>query len=128
MNIVADASALLAILLGEPDGDQYLSKLLIASIVWISPVNWWEVQVRMRVRYGGAGEASSAKWMKQVGIVLEPVTLRHAEIATAAYARYRGRPAKLNLGDCFAYALARTKDVPLLYKGDDFGHTDLRPF
>jgi ribonuclease VapC len=127
MKIVADASALLAILLAEPDGDQYLSKLLIADAVWISPVNWWEVQVRMRTRYGQTGEAVAAKWMTEVGIVVEAVTLHHAEIALAAFARYRGRPARLNMGDCFAYALARDKDAPLLYKGDDFARTDVRP-
>jgi ribonuclease VapC len=127
VNIVADASALLAILLAEPDAEEYLSKLLMAGFVWISPVNWWEVQVRMRTRYGQAGEAATARWMAQIGIVVEPVTLRHAELALAAYARYRGRPAKLNMGDCFAYALAQVKEVPLLYKGNDFGKTDVRP-
>jgi len=106
MNLVADASALLAILLGEPDAEQHLSKLLIARNVWISPINWWEVQVHMSARYGAAGEASAARWMTQVGIVVEPVTLQHAEIALAVYAKYRGRPARLNMGDCFAYALA----------------------
>lgn len=126
MNIVADASALLAILLGEPDASQYLSTLLVARIVWISPVNWWEVQVRMQVRYGDPGAARSAAWMNQVGIVVEPVTVRHAEIALSAYSRYRGTAARLNMGDCFAYALARVRDVPLLYKGGDFSHTDVR--
>jgi ribonuclease VapC len=127
VNIVADASALLAVLLGESDAEQYLSKLLVAGTVWISPVNWWEVQVKMRVRFGVAGETSTAKWMTQVGIAVEPVTIQHAEIALAAFARYRGRPAKLNMGDCFAYALAQAKDAPLLYKSGDFGNTDLRP-
>jgi ribonuclease VapC len=126
MNLVADASAVLAVLLGEPAADQYMSQLLIAHNVWMSPVNWWEVHVRVRALYGDAGEASAVKWMSQVGIVVEPITLRHAELALAAYARYRGRPAKLNMGDCFAYALARAKDAPLLYKGNDFQKTDLR--
>lgn len=127
MNIVADASALVAVLLNEPDADLYLSKLLLAQVIWMSPLNWWEVQVRIRTRYGDAGEQITANWMNQVGIVVEPVTLQHAEIALGAFARYRGRPAKLNMGDCFAYALARAKDAPLLYKGDDFARTDLRP-
>lgn len=127
MNIVADASALLAILLGEPDADEYLSKLLIARTVRISPVNWWEVQVRVRSRYGEAGEASAAAWMAKMRIVVEPATLEHAQIALAAYTRYRGRPARLNLGDCFAYALAQATGAPLLYKGGDFGKTDIRP-
>ena len=126
MNIVADASALLAVLLAEDDADQYLSRLLVARTVWVSPVNWWEVQVRMSSRFGSAGEASAVQWMTQIGVVVEAVTLRHAEIALAAYTRYRGRPARLNMGDCFAYALAQAKGVPLLYKGNDFARTDIR--
>ena len=114
-------------LLDEPDAAQYLSRLLVAATVRMSPVNWREVQVRMRTRYGPGGEATAARWMTQVGIVVEPVTLRQAELALAAYARYHGRPAKLNMGDCFAYALARDKDLPLLYKGEDFVKTDLTP-
>jgi ribonuclease VapC len=127
VKLVVDASALLAILLDERDADQYLLKLLTAARAWISPVNWWEVQVRMRARYGAAGEAKSAAWLASSGIVVEPVTLAHARIAVAAFAKYRGRPARLNIGDCFAYALAREKDVPLLYKGSDFARTDVKP-
>ncbi|MEO8656974.1 MAG: type II toxin-antitoxin system VapC family toxin [Bryobacteraceae bacterium] len=126
MRIVVDASALLAVLLGEPDADDYLSKLLTADQAWISPVNWWEVQVRMRSRHGEAGELKSAAWMKDLGLVVEPTTLEQARFALAAFARYQGRPARLNLGDCFAYALAQVKDAPLLFKGDDFKRTDIR--
>lgn len=126
MNLVTDASPLLAILLGEPDAAAYLSKLVAARRIRISPVNWWEVQVRVRSRYGEAGETSASKWMAKMQVVVEPVTLEHAQIALAAYARYHGRPAKLNLGDCFAYALAQSTGDPLLYKGADFVHTDVR--
>lgn len=125
MKIVADASALLAVLLDEPDAEQYGLKLLIASTIWISPINWWEVQVKMYSRYGDAGVASAARWMDQLGVTVEPITLHHSELALDAYARYRGRPTRLNMGDCFAYALARSKKVALLYKGDDFAKTDL---
>ena len=125
MNIVVDASALLAVLLGEPDAEEYLSKLVAARTIRISPVNWWEVQVRMRSRYGNAGEAGAFAWMAKMQIEVEPATLQHAQIALAAYARYRGRPAKLNLGDCFAYGLAQARNAPLLYKGADFAKTDV---
>jgi ribonuclease VapC len=125
MNMVADASALLAILLEEPDADRYLSKLLLAPKVWISSINWWEVQVRMRSRYGEAGESIASRWMTQTGVVVEPVTLRQAEIALSAFTRYQGRPARLNMGDCFAYALASVKSAPLLFKGNDFMKTDV---
>jgi len=126
VNLVADASAVLAILLDEPDGKIHLSKLLLAHKVWISPVNWWEVQVRMRSLYGEDGERAAARWMGEVGMLVEPVTAAQAEIALGAHSRFRRRPARLNMGDCFAYALAKAKGAALLYKGEDFGNTDVR--
>jgi ribonuclease VapC len=125
MTLAVDASALLAILLDEPDAEVYLSKILVATTALISPVNWWEVQVRMQSLYGEAGEKKSADWMKSLNIVVEPVTLEHAQIALGAFRRFRGRPARLNMGDCFAYALAQSGDVPLLFKGGDFSATDI---
>lgn len=62
-------------------------------------------------------------------ILIEPLTAEQARIARQAYRVYgkgSGHPAKLNFGDCFSYALARQKREPILFKGDDFGHTDLR--
>ena len=126
MTIAVDASALLAILLNEPDADQYEAKLMSAATLWISPVNWWEVQAIMLVRHGAAGEAKSSAWMDRIGIAVAPVTLAEAQIACAAFVKYRGRPARLNMGDCFAYALAQSKGVPLLYKGNDFKQTDVK--
>jgi ribonuclease VapC len=67
--------------------------------------------------------------IEDVGIVIEQVTAEQAKIARQAYRDFgkgSGHPANLNFGDCFTYALAREKREPLLYKGDDFGHTDLR--
>jgi ribonuclease VapC len=125
MTLAVDASALLAILLDEPDAEFYLSKILVATAALISPVNWWEVQVRMQSLYGEACEKKSAEWMKSLNIVVEPVTLEHAQIALGAFRRFRGRPARLNMGDCFAYALAQTRNIPLLYKGGDFPATDV---
>jgi ribonuclease VapC len=125
--MAVDASALLAILLGEPDSDIFLAKLLGATKAWISPINWWEVQVRMRSIYGEAGEVKSDVWMESLGLIVEPVTLAQAQTAVAAFSRYKGRPTRLNLGDTFAYALAHVKGVPLLYKGGDFKRTDIEP-
>lgn len=121
MRIVVDASALLAVLLGEPDADD-----LTADQAWISPVNWWEVQVRMRSRYGEAGQLKWAAWMNDLGLVVEPTTLDQATFALDAFTRYHGRPSRLNMGDCFAYALAQSKEAPLLLKGEDFKRTDIR--
>ena len=63
------------------------------------------------------------------GVTLVPVSVEQAKIAREAYRDFgRGQkhPAKLNYGDCFAYALARERGIPLLYKGDDFVHTDVQ--
>ena len=125
MKAVVDASAVLAVLLGEPDAALYLAKIVELQAAWMSPVNWWEVEVRMHSRYGEAGAAQAAAWMVQAGISVEPITLAQAKIAYAAHARYQSAPARLNLGDCFAYALARSRAVPLLYKGGDFASVDV---
>jgi ribonuclease VapC len=68
--------------------------------------------------------------VKEARIVIEPVTEAHARIAREAYRDFgkgSGHPAKLNFGDCFAYALAKTTGEPLLFKGDDFIYTDIIP-
>jgi ribonuclease VapC len=68
--------------------------------------------------------------VKEARIVIEPVSEAHARIAREAYRDFgkgSGHPAKLNFGDCFAYALAKTTSEPLLFKGDDFIHTDIIP-
>jgi ribonuclease VapC len=68
--------------------------------------------------------------MTRYAIAIEPVTVSQAELARRAHQRYgRGNDskAKLNFGDCFAYALAREKNEPLLFVGDDFIHTDITP-
>lgn len=126
MNLAVDASAVIAILLDEPDGEVYMTKLLAATALWMSPINWWEVQVIMRTHHGTAGETKSSAWMERMGIVVVPITLAEAQIAAAASGKYRGRPARLNMGDCFAYALAQSKGIPLLFKGNDFKQTDVR--
>lgn len=127
MRIVADASALLAILLAEDDASIYKAGLQEASTIWISPVNWWEVQSRMIARYGQESLAYSTAWMEESRITVEPITAEHAVTAIRAWSLYRGSPARLNLGDCFAYALAKSKNVPMLFKGNDFAHTDIEP-
>jgi len=125
VKIAVDASALLAIFLGEPEADRFVACILAAERAYVSPVTWWEVQAVMHSRFGAVGEAKSAAWIEQAGISVEPATLEQAQIAVNAFASYRGRPARLNLGDCFAYALARSLAIPLLFKGSDFAGTDV---
>src|SRR6185312_12106208 len=122
MTLAVDASALLAVLFDESDAEIYLSKLVSATTVLISPVNWWEVQALMHSRNGAAGEAKATKFMDRMGVMVAPMADIDARLAFDAFTRFGGRPARLNLGDCFALALAQSKDVPLLYKGNDFVH------
>jgi ribonuclease VapC len=124
VTLVVDASALLAVLFGEPEADAFKAKLFIATSASISPVNWWEVQVHVYSRYGEAGVARAEALRESLGIALASTGAEQARTAFDAHCRYHGSPARLNLGDCFAYALAKLKRAPLLCKGNDFPATD----
>lgn len=123
--MVADASALLALLLKEDDYAEHEAKLRAAKLIWLSPVNWWEVQVRMKTEFGEAGERVANGVLESLEVMIAPVTAEQARIAFAASVKFGGRPARLNMGDCFAYALAKEKGAPLIYKGGDFAKTDI---
>ena len=124
--IVVDASALVAILLGEPDGPAFREVLLEAGDARLSPVGYWEAAVRLNNLRGGEGVADLDRLLVQLSVVVAPATARTASLALDAERRYGKRTAaKLNLGDCFAYALAKETSSPLLFKGDDFVQTDL---
>ncbi|MGD9815504.1 MAG: type II toxin-antitoxin system VapC family toxin [Hyphomonadaceae bacterium] len=124
--IVADASAVLAILLYEPERQHFIDRLTDAGRVIISPVNYWEVLARALSTDGQAGLERAEDVLKSFGIEIVPVDADAARIAADAFARFGKRtPAALNLGDCFAYALAKQRGAPLLYKGGDFAKTDV---
>jgi len=88
-----------------------------------------ETSIVLDGRHDPAQSARLDDLIEELGMVIEPVTSHQARIARQAYRDYgkgSGHPANLNFGDCFSYALARDKREPILYKGDDFVHTDLR--
>lgn len=114
---------LVAILLQEPGFDEFTAKLQVAEECWISPVNLWETRVRLHNEIG-ANEAIDAI-LETYQVKVESVSENQGHAAYLAFARYGGRPARLNLGDCFAYALAKEKALPLLFKGGDFAATDI---
>ena len=125
--IVVDASAVLAILLQEPEQDHFRELLLNAPKAGISPVGYWEVVTKLRRARGDPGLEQVRIVIENLGIEIIPATATTALKACEAEARYGKRtPANLNLGDCFAYALAVEQDAPLLFKGDDFAATDVR--
>ena len=125
--MIVDASAFLAILLDEPEASQMEDKILMTAEPVMSPVNYLEAAVRVD-RLGS--EDKSRKFdelFTQLAIAIAPTTVEQARFAREAYQTFgRGNhAAKLNLGDCFAYALAKARNEPLLFKGDDFRRTDI---
>jgi ribonuclease VapC len=126
-----DASAIVAILTREPQAAQLADLLESAKTPITSAVAVFEAALGLcRKRHASVAEAQAdlADFLTITGIRTVPITGREAATALDAFARYgkgRGHPAQLNLGDCFAYAVATTHQVPLLYKGDDFAQTDI---
>jgi ribonuclease VapC len=127
--MVVDTSALVAVLLREPEADQFSQALANAPIRLLSAVTRVELSFVIEGRKREAGRADLERLLQIGGFEVVSVTPRHAEIATDAFRRYgKGRhQAGLNIGDCFSYALAVAMDDVLLFKGHDFIHTDIRP-
>lgn len=125
-----DASALCAILLGEPEKDLLERRLATADGTVTSAVAVWEtVRSLVRAKTIEANDARSEVELYLISAEIRVVSIGHSEAVAAidAFARFgKGQhPAKLNMGDCFAYACAKTRGVPLLFKGDDFPLTDI---
>jgi ribonuclease VapC len=128
--MIVDSSALVAILKREPEQAAFSALLEAASDLHISAATYLETAMVIdRPRDPGIGRMLDDV-IERSRIIIEPVTAEHARIARQAYRDYgrgSGHPANLNFGDCFSYALARARREPILFKGDDFVHTDLRP-
>lgn len=137
-----DASAIVAILKDEPEADGFLAALDAAKgKVYSSPIARFEAVVSLamamaraqgRVHFDDAmheaAEEMVASLLEEAGakdIHISDSIGRDARAAAAKYGKLVGHPAKLNMGDCFAYACAKAYRLQLLYKGDDFAHTDL---
>lgn len=127
-----DASAWTAILLSEPEAEALRLKLAEAEIVMTSAIATWEtIRAVGREAVMDLREATDevTALQKLAAARFVPIGEIEQAVAIEAHIRFgKGRhPAKLNMGDCFAYACARTNGVPLLYKGDDFPLTDIEP-
>ena len=128
-----DASAIVAILTREPDADALADLLESARSPITSPIAVFEAALGIcRKRHVSVEEAQAdiREFLGVAEIRAVSITEREAETALAAFSRYgkgRGHPAQLNLGDCFAYAMARNHRTALLFKGDDFSQTDIAP-
>ena len=125
--IVVDTSALIAMLCDEPEAEAFTRAIFVARIGTIAAptaLEFFMVAEGQRARFSSAPQDILAR----SGIVIESWTAEHLAIARNAFARYgkgQGHPAQLNFGDCMSYALAKSLDVPLLYKGGDFARTDI---
>jgi ribonuclease VapC len=127
--MVVDTSALVAIFLLEPEAEQFAHTILEAPRAAISAANLLETGIILDARIGHEGSSELDEFIANVGLEIEPVTAAQAQVARQAYRTYgRGNhPVGLNFGDCFAYALAKTTGLPLLFKGTDFAQTDITP-
>jgi ribonuclease VapC len=126
--LILDSSVVIAILRAEPDAERFAIAIEQARSVRISAATYVEIGAVMDQERDPVLSRRVDDLLDIAGTVIEPVSPERARIARAAYrdfGRGSGHPAKLNFGDCFAYALAKTAGEPLLFKGDDFGHTDV---
>ena len=128
--MIIDASAVIAILRSEPEARPFAEAIAEATVRRVSAVSYVEAAA---VIDGNRDPIASRRFddlFREAEIIIEPVTEAQARLARDAHRDFgkgSGHPAGLNLGDCFSYALAKVKAEPLLFKGDDFIHTDLMP-
>jgi ribonuclease VapC len=126
-----DASAIVAILTRESEADNLADTLEKARTPITSPIAIFEATLGVcRKRHASVEEAEQdvGEFLELAGVRIEPITDKEARAALAAFSRYgkgRGHPAQLNLGDCFAYAMAKNARTGLLFKGEDFDKTDI---
>jgi ribonuclease VapC len=126
--MVIDTSAVAAILFDEPDAAALEGKIADDPVRLMSAATWLEAAIVIEARLGDAGGREFDLWLHRAEVEILGVDAEQADRARRAWRRFgRGRhPAGLNYGDCFSYALAATRDEPLLFKGDDFTKTDVK--
>ncbi|MFZ3341149.1 MAG: type II toxin-antitoxin system VapC family toxin [Terriglobales bacterium] len=127
--MIIDTSAVIAILNNEPEAADFAEAIEQALDRRISAVNYVEAAAVIDKDRDPVASRRFDELLREANVVIEPVSENQARIARAAYRDFgkgSGHPARLNFGDCFAYALAKAKGEPLLFKGNDFGRTDVR--
>ncbi|CDN57484.1 Probable ribonuclease VapC 4 (plasmid) [Neorhizobium galegae bv. officinalis bv. officinalis str. HAMBI 1141] len=126
--MIVDTSALVAILYREPEAARFVKAIHDVELTRISVANYVELSMVVEGQLGPDGMRQAEAFLRRAGIIVEPVTLDHGELARQAFPDFgKGRhKAGLNFGDCFAYALAKATGEPLLFKGNDFSQTDVQ--
>ena len=128
--MIVDSSALAAILWNEPDAPVFAAAIDAASNRRMSAGTYLEIAILVDARRNPIASRRIDELIAEAAISIEPVTAEQARIARQAYRDFgKGsrHPAQLNFGDCFSYALAKELREPLLFKGNDFIHTDIVP-
>lgn len=127
--MIVDASAVVTILRAEPEAPAMARALDREDSFRISVVNYVEAAIVIDAGRDPIASRRFDDFCRETPLIIEPVTVEQGRVAREAYRDFgKGRHrAGLNLGDCFAYALARVTGEPLLFKGGDFGHTDIEP-
>jgi len=128
--MVIDTSAIIAAIAAEPDHDRYREAIKTAGIRLLSAVTMLETQIVLYARLGPASVTVFHELVDRATIAVVPFDDALAEAAFQAYRVYgkgQGHPAQLNIVDCAAYALAQSRGLPLLFKGNDFSRTDVNP-
>jgi len=125
--MVIETSALVAMLTDEPGAQRFEAAVAADPVRLMSTASYVEAAIVIEQRFGEPGGRELDLWLHRASVDLVGVDADQADVARSAYRRFgKGRHrAGLNYGDCFAYALARVSGEPLLYKGDDFVHTDI---
>ena len=127
--MILDTSAVIAILADEPEASDFRRAVTSRDVVMISAAGYLECAIVLDGRSGRAGLSPELElflgWARATVVPITGIQARIARQAYRDYGRGSGHPARLNFGDCFSYALAKDTGEPLLFKGDDFGRTDV---
>ena len=129
-SFVIDTSALIAILANEEEALSFSRAITAAETVMVSTATIHEANCV--IARGNYSRIANSVTELIADLNVHPISFTSEQVAAAreaylVFGRGSGHPARLNMGDCFSYALAKTRDLPLLFKGDDFIHTDIRP-
>ncbi len=128
--MVVDTSAMIAVLRAEPEAQAIIEALNLAQSRLMSASTYLEAGIVMANEPVPGGVERLNLLIDKAGIEIVPTSKTEAAAGIAAHVQFgrgSGHRARLNMGDCFAYALAKTRNLPLLFKGDDFIHTDIVP-
>jgi ribonuclease VapC len=125
--MIIDTSAMVAILYREPEAEPFARMIHDADICRISVASYVELSMVIETQLGPEGLRQAEVFLRRAAITVEPVTVEQGELARQAFLDFgKGRhKAGLNFGECFSYALAKVTGESLLFKGNNFGLTDV---